>query len=841
MPKASPIVLAFSSGELSPLFGARVDLEEYGSGCRKLENMIPLIEGPAMRRGGTKFVREVKDSTDRCGFLRFQFNVEQAYVLEVGDQYMRFYTDHGIVLNGTTPLELATPWTAADLFDADGNFQLRAVQSGDVLYITHTEGTYAPQKLVRAGATSWSIDDFAQDGGPFEDVDPDETTTVYSSASTGTISITASTAIFDADHVGALFMIEQKAVDDTEAWEAAKSVSTNDVRRVEKRNYQALNTATTGSITPSHTIGAAFDGDGGVQWQFLDAGYGWARITAVNSAGTVATATVLSRIPNEAVGSGNASTRWAFGKWSDENGWPTHVTFFRERLTFAKSTTREIEFSVAGDFENFRDRDEAGDVVADSAISIEVTSDQVNRIEWLAPTDQVLMVGTAGGEFAVHEITTSEPLGPGNVKADHNSSYGSRSVRPLRIGDALLFVQKTGRKLRDLAFTIEKEKFGSTNLNVLSRHLLPKGKAITAMAYQQEPHSVIWAMRSDGMLLGTTLNANQRRFGWHRHPLGGSFGDGDPVVEALEVIPNPDADADEVWLIVKRTIDDSTVRYVEYMEQEWDSADDIIEAFYVDSGLTYNGTENATLTPGTGATVQDTEDVIFTAGSSIFVSGDIGKEIRYRYTTTEEDEDGEEYILWHTARAEITAVSSGTVAKATIIAEFPSTDQIAALGWGITVTTISGLDHLEGETLDLLVDGAVHPQRTVASGSITLQTAGFYVHAGLPCPCQVAPMRVEAGAADGTSQGKLQRAHRMGIKLIDTVGGKTGPNENNLDEILFRDPSMDMDEPVPPFTGDKRLAWPDGYTYKGHITYVNDQPLPATVAGFMPQMHTQDR
>ena len=157
MPKANPFLLSFSSGELSRLFDGRVDLEEYPSGCRLIENFIPLIEGPAERRGGTRFVREVKDSTDRCAFLRFEFNTEQAYTLEVGDQYMRFYTNHGIVMNGTVPLELATPWAAADLFDATGFSKLRAVQSGDVLYITHTDGDYAPQKLSRTGALSLSL------------------------------------------------------------------------------------------------------------------------------------------------------------------------------------------------------------------------------------------------------------------------------------------------------------------------------------------------------------------------------------------------------------------------------------------------------------------------------------------------------------------------------------------------------------------------------------------------------------------------------------------------------------------------------------------------------------
>lgn len=836
MAKASPIILSFSSGELSPLFDARVDLEEYPSGCREMENFIPLIQGPAVRRGGTRFVKEVKDSSDRTGWLKFEFNVTQAYALEIGDQYMRFYTDHGVVLNSTTPLEIATPWVAADLFDSDGNFKLRAVQSGDVLYITHIDGDYAPRKLTRNSALSWTLSTFAPEGGPFEDIDPDETVTVYASASTGSISITASSAIFNSNHVGALFLIEQKAVDDNKAWEAGKSISTNDVRRVEGRNYKALNTATTGGIVPTHTSGASFDGNTGVQWSFLDPGYGWATITAVNSAGTVATATVNSRIPDEAVASGNATTRWAFGAWSADAGYPTHVTFFRERLTFARASTRELWFSVAGDFENFRDRDDGGETVADSALTIEIASDQVNRIEWLSPGD-ILMVGTAGGEFAVHEITNTDPFGPGNAKADQQSAYGSKPVDSVRVGDSVLFVQRSGRKLRDLFFTIEKGATGgfqSSNLNVLSPHLLPKGKIITQLAYQQEPHSVIWALRSDGLLLGTTINANQKRFGWHRHPIGGSA-----VVEAILTMPHPDGDADELWLIVKRTVAGSTKRYVEYLEPEWDSQDDVLEAFYVDSGLTYSGwITGTTLTPGEDAETVGTTNVNFTASTAKFVLADVDREIWFRY---QDDDD-----VYQTAKARITGFISSTVVACTILQAFPVDDDddlvVAQSGeWAMTVTTLSGLSHLNGFTVDVLAYGTSHPQKTVASGSITLSRKTVYAHVGLPAPCTLKTMRIDAGGADGTSQGKLKRIHRINIRMLDTNAGYAGPDSDNLDEILFRAGSDLMDEPVPVYSGDKEIAWPNGYDNDGYCMFYSDVPLPATICAFMPQLVTQDR
>lgn len=836
MPRAAPIQTSFASGELSPLFDGRPDLEEYQSGAQRIENLIPVIQGPLTRRGGTKFVRAVKDQADRTGSLRFEFNTEQAYFLEVGDQYIRFYTDHGIVMNGTNPLELATPWVAADLFDSDGYFKLRAVQTGDVMYITHIDGDYAPQKMTRSGALSWSIAAFESEGGPFEDVDPDQTTTVYASAETGNVSLAASSAIFTAGRVGSLILLEQKAADDVAAWEAGKAISAGMLRRVENRVYVSATAGTTGGITPTHTSGSAMDGNAGVQWTFRHAGYGWAKITAVGSSGTTATATVQSRIPGNAVGSGNATTRWAFGAWSIAEGYPTHVTIFRERLTFARATTREFWMSEAGDFERFRNRDDGGDVVADSAIRGTVDSDKANRIEWMAPGDK-LVIGTAGEEFEVGEITTSEPLGPGNVKASPQTGYGSKPVRPVMVGDSLLFVQRSGRKVRDLRFSIERGESGglvSSNLSTLAPHLFPKGKAIIAMVYQQEPYSVVWAVRSDGYLLASTVNANKRTFGWHRHPIGGDFGTGAAEVESIEVLPSPDGDADEVWMIVKRTINGATKRYVEYMEQDWDGDEqDITEAFFVDSGLTYDGKVSATLTPGTGATVAGTANVTFTRGSGSFASGDVGKEIWYRYW----DEDDEVY---RTARAEITARNSATVVRGTILSAWPSTSVIAADGWRLTVSTISGLDHLEGQTVNVLTDGASHPDKTVASGSITLVRKATVVHVGLSCPCKIETMRPEAGSADGTAQGKTKRIHKNTIRFKHTVGGKAGPDADHLDDIPFRDPGMDMNEGIPPFSGDRAIPWPDGYTKDARTMYVNDQPLPVTILAIMPKLVTAD-
>ena len=784
MPKASPIQYSFNTGELSPTLEGRTDLNKYSSGCRTLENFIPMVQGPARRRSGTYFVEEIKNSANRSWLLRFEFSESQAYILEFGNQYIRFYTNYGQVQTGSvtawqtsqsyvvgdlrsnggtnyyckvahtsgtfstdlsagkwyaltgTIYEIPTPYTAADLTNSNNTLKLRTVQSADVIYIVHP--SYAPKKLSRYSATKWILEDINFLGGPFEDVDPDEAITVYASAQTGTgITLTASSALFASTDVGSTFLLEQKSIDGITQWEVGKSISSGARRRSDGKTYEALNSATTGTVKPIHSVGAVYDGDSGVQWQFRDPGYGYVKITGYTNSTTV-TADVVSRIPAGAVGSGNATNRWAFSRWSSVRGWPSQVAFFRERLVFASG--QKIDMSVAADYENFADRDESGQVVADMAIAIEVSSDQVNKIEWLAASDG-LLIGTAGGEFVAQEVTTDQPLGPDNVKIVPQSSYGSKSVIPVLVGESVLFVQRSGQKLRELVFDFANNGYKSSDLTVLSEHITYGG--LVDICYQQEPHSIVWCVRSDGELLGFTFNREQDVLGWHRHPLGG-----DGIVECVETIPSPFGDQDDLWMIVRRTINGQTKRYIEYLWPDFVDNNDIEDAFCVDCGLTYDSTP---------------------------------------------------------------------------------------------ASTISGLDHLEGKIVSILADGAAHPNRTVESGSVTLQRASSVVHVGLPYLSLLQTMRPEAGAGDGTAQGKTKRINKMVIRFLATVGAKAGPDVDHLDEIQFRSGSALMDAPVPLFTGDKIMEWPGGYDFDGYMIVEQDQPLPMTVVALMPQLQTQDR
>lgn len=724
--KAAPIQTAFNGGELSPLIAGRVDVAKYGNGCKRLVNFLPTAQGPAIARPGTLYVAEVKNSAHRTWLVRFEFSVEESYILEFGNAYIRFYTNRAQVLSGPA-YEIVSPYAVADLTNADGTFALRYAQTGDTVYLSHAN--YPPQLLSRIAPTNWTIAPVAFSPPPFAALNT-TATTIYASANTGSVTLQASANIFTSAMVGEHVYLGEKDVRDTQLWEAGKVITAGDERRSDSKNYEAVNSDTTGGTKPTHTSGAVYDGDGGVQWQYLDPGYGWAKITAFTDANTV-TATVVSQLPSGCVSAGNPTTRWAFQAWNATDGYPSNVTFFRERLTFSRGST--VWFSVSGDFQNFAAEID-GEITADAGFERTLSSDRVNSIRWLSPGD-VLLVGTLGDEWAITESTVTDPFGPANCKAKRQSAYGSSLVAPVRAGSDTLYIQKAGRKVRAMAFRYEEDGFESPDISVFSEHVTRSG--VVDIAFQQEPWAVVWACRTDGVLIGCTFNREQDVVAWHRHPLEGG------VVECVECIPAPDGSRDDLWLIVRYTINGVTKRYVAYLGEEDNEETAQEDWIYSDMAATYNG---------------------------------------------------------------------------------------------VPATTISGLGYLEGKEVWVLTDGARHPNRTVSGGQITLQLASSVVQVGLPCNGYVETMNLEAGSANGTSQGKTKRAHFATVRVNRSLGGVAGPSDDKLKEMRYRATSVPMGSAQPPYTGDVEIEWDGDYGTQQTCVVKKDRPMPLTVVAVMPQL-----
>jgi hypothetical protein len=275
MAKASPALVSFNAGELSQTLDARVDLAKYANGCKRLENFITTVQGPALRRGGTAMITAVKDNAERVWLVRFEFSATDALVLEFGDQYIRFHSaaTHAPVTVTSSPwssltnyvygdvvssggvnyycilahtnqvppnatywhplhsnfLEIPSPYLLADLTNVDGSCALKCEQSGDVIYITNAKRTYAPRKLTRFSATNWTLTEYRPNQGPF--LEQNQTTThMQASATGGSITITATVATFVSTDVGRLVRLEVKDLD-VRPWETNIAYVLNDLVR----------------------------------------------------------------------------------------------------------------------------------------------------------------------------------------------------------------------------------------------------------------------------------------------------------------------------------------------------------------------------------------------------------------------------------------------------------------------------------------------------------------------------------------------------------------------------------------------------------------------------------
>jgi hypothetical protein len=664
----------FTGGELSPRLDGRNDLTKYASGCKTLENMIVYPHGSAARRPGTQFVAEVKDSTKKTRLIPFEFSTTQTYMLEFGNQYIRFYKDNGVILSGGSPYEIVSPYLEAELFE------IKFAQSADVMYICHPN--HAVRKLSRTGHTAWTLTEVNFTNGPYLDNN-----------------ITTTTFTISAHTVG------------------------------------AGRTLTASAITGINSDTGFQTTDVGRLVQFRN-GYG--KITARTST-TVVTIEILKDM-----GSTSSSTDWSLGAFSNTTGHATCVTFFEQRLVFAgtKSQPQTLFFSKSGDYENM-DENRSGTVSDDDAIIYTIASNQVNAIRFMTAT-RTLIVGTAGGEFAVSGGGTDVAVTPTNILIKKQSNHGAANLDAIAVGNVTLFLQRAKRKIRELAYNFDVDGYLAPDMTILAEHISESG--ITQMAYQQEPNQIIWCVRTDGQLIALTYQREQQVVAWHRHIFGGSFSTGDAVCESVAALPTDDNEY-QIWVIIKRTINSVTKRYVEYLHTfDFDETDNT-DFNFLDSQLSYSGSP---------------------------------------------------------------------------------------------VTSISGLSHLEGQTVAILADGATHPRKTVTSGSISLERSASKVKVGLPYTSLLQTMRLDAGSQDGTSQGKTKRIFDITLRIYESIGIEVGPDLNNMERIPFRSSATLMNQAIPVFTGDKEIEFRGNYETDGYVYVRQDQPLPLTILSLYPRLVTND-
>ena len=273
---------------------------------------------------------------------------------------------------------------------------------------------------------------------------------------------------------------------------------------------------------------------------------------------------------------------------------PDNVSIFRERLVL--SVNRRQRMSVAGDFPNFSAYDGSGHVVADCALDLDLLSGDLSPVSWMAPA-QKLVLGSFGGERAIGEQNISNAFGPTNVKVDFSTSNGSRDVPPAIVGSDVLYIDRSGRRVRRSGLALDPQD--AADLSVLSEHIGASSPFIDS-AWQQSPSSVMWLVQADGNLCGLTYDRAQDVVAWHRHDIGGD-------VLSICSIPSPDGTRDDLWLVVRRVLGASTKIYLEVMPDDFTLGRSVADQCFLDCSLTYDGAATLTisgLTHLAGQTVQ---------------------------------------------------------------------------------------------------------------------------------------------------------------------------------------------------------------------------------------------
>ncbi len=818
---------AFNAGEVSPLMEARTDFQKYNKSARALQNMLVLVQGPVTRRPGTKYIAEVKDSSVAARLIPFEFSKDDTYVLEFGNLYMRVFRNGGVVLDGNDPFELVTEFLTADLFD------IQFAQADNTMYMVHDD--HLPQKLTRADHDDWSIEDANFTTGPFVDENVTDTQ-IRTSGTTGSITVIADANLWTTGHVGALWRIthrtESTSLNGTlDANESSATISVSGgydftthgtwtgTIRLERSfdsgtiyeavttrhseddtNIEFSDTEETSGVIYRVTMEDFVSGAATYNLSIFDSSQnGIVRITAFTDANEV-TATVISDLADTV-----DTTRWAEGYWSNANGFPQTVVFHQERIVYAGSEKypQTVWVSETGNlYENMT----AG---LDDDDAFVFTLQGQNPIQWMVSQDFIL-VGTINGAGRIGR--PDEALTPLTAEFRMQAPHGSAFIQAILAGDAVLYVERGGLKIREFVFSFERDSFVAPDLTVLSEHITESG--IIETSYQARPESILWSVREDGVLLSLTYeNRDQGVVGWARHVTDGAF-------ESVATIAG--SNEDEVWVIVKRTIDGSTVRYVEqFQSRKWNTQAD---AWYLDSGLAFDGGDAVDISVIT----KDSPAVVKVATWPTDGNGDNlsdGDQILITGVEGMEDANG---VIYTIDDASVAALSF-TLNDSTDTVDIDSTGFSAYISGGTVQRyekDFTDLDHLEGETVIIYSDGAVQPAVTVSSGAVSINEWANNVKIGKSYTSVFESMPIFFNTQGGSSGPEKKIVMTVYIDFFDTLGAKYGV-ENDVKLIDFSGESTAIPQPV--FSGFKSMGFPHGIWDKATIRIEEDLAIPMTI------------
>lgn len=737
------LLRSFAGGEITPELAGRLDLTKYQTGLSLARNFITLPHGPAARRTGFEFINEAKTSTSAVRLMPFAFSATQTAVLEFGDLYIRFHIGGGTLIEATKAISsiagstvnttaahgystgdwvyigsryhkitvvdadtftttdlwgvattasgttsarvytLTTTYAAADLFD------LHFTQSADVITITHP--SYSTKELKRLGATNWTLTDvsFAP---------------TVTAPGAPTVVATTPTAGKPSPQEYCVTTIASDGV--TESLASTSTTVSNDLSIA--GNYNTISWSAVAGASRYNV------------YKRRGGGFGYMGQTTSLSATDENILPDTTQSPPEDIIDLN----------SGAGDYPAATTYHEQRRWFAGTTNKPqvVWATRTGTESNLTSSLPSRDA---DGLEVRVASMQNNQIRHLVPLAD-LIAFTAGGEFRMF-ADGAPAITPSSISIKPQGYSGASNVQPVVSSGSVLYVQAQGSRVRELAYNWESNAYKTVDVSIMAPHRF-NGYTITQMAYARAPEPTLWAVRNDGVLLGMTYIPEQQVYGWHAHDTLGTFESVCVVAEGNE---------DVLYAVVKRTIDAREVRYVERLRTRTLTA--LEDAFFVDSGLTYDGAP---------------------------------------------------------------------------------------------VTTITGLYHLEGQTVDILADGAVEPTQVVTGGAITLTTAASKVSVGLNivADLRTLPLAVEGMQASG--QGTIKNVNKVHLRVSQSSLVKAGPTFDRLREYPARAVTDPYGSPPALRDGELSLSIDPSWNTDAAVCIRQDAPVPLTVLSMTLELQT---
>lgn len=579
----------------------------------------------------------------------------------------------------------------------------------------------------------------------------------------------------------------------------------------------------TGTLKPDHTIGSSADGDPGVVWTYLHAGFGICKINSIGGGGTTANADVIKRLPDNLLTT--ASTNWAKAAWSSVEGYPAAVSYYKRRLWLGGPTLNpnRIDASRVGARTNFG---VGQPILDDDALTLPLDTNKVNAIRHLISLKQMIVLTSSSEQLISGKdnliLATAPP------SADVQGYNGSNKIRPIIIGNTAIFVEDTGDVVRSLQYDLTTDSFTGIDLTARSPHLF-RNKTIVDWAYQKRPLAVIWTVMSDGALNGFTFMQEQKVYAWHRHDTDGTYESVCCIREGSETA---------AYKMVRRLVNGTYRRYLERDASRYFTT--IEDAYFVDCGLTYDGRNlGATTIAVSGGTTWDNPEVLtLTANPALFVPGDVGDQITFV-----------DPVAKQTYRLDISAYSSPTVVSAIPSKMLPvAYRNVARTDWRFGRKNFYNFTHLAGKNVSVLAEGNVLQGLAVtAAGKLTLPRAATVMHAGLPYMAEMETLDIAQPAGQGKAKSVsiprlfITAQESRALFVATTAYGNTGQNivdgiedklyADKFIEVKQRNPDIGYDPAIPAETSLFEVGTNNSWSNTGRIALRQPFPLPITING----------